>query len=145
VFSPALVVAEGESLQIQGRISDQAQIISSSQEHQLYQLLAQHAYARQQNVTVLTITTSGAETAQDYAARQWRSWQPRSKATSVLLVLFKEQKTAAIFAGDALSKLLDEAVIKQILAGELASNLQRGDFDNAVMEGVKALVAELNG
>lgn len=144
VLSPVWAAGEEGALQIRGRIADQAQIISSSQEHLLSQLLAQHEFSQHQHVALLTVETAGGETVHDYAARLWHSWQPRSKAASVLLVLFKEQKVAVIFAGEEFSKVLDAATIKQITEGEVAGNLQRGDFDNAAMEGVKAIVGELN-
>jgi uncharacterized protein len=137
---------EGDGLpQVKGRITDEAQIISPSQQHLLYQILAQHEFASHQQVVVLTVEGKGIASIEDYATRIWQAWASQKKSTSVLLVLFKEQKSAAIVAGDEPGKRLDKASISQIIDGVLATNLQRGDFDNAAMEGVKAIVGKLTG
>jgi uncharacterized protein len=131
--------------QIKGRITDEAQVISPSQEHQLYQLLAQHDFARRQHLVVLTVESVGSEPLQELAKQVWQAWSYKNKARSVLLLLVKDQKSAAIVAGDELRDKLNDSAIKGVIAGKLATPLSQGDFDQAAMEGVEAIVGELNG
>jgi uncharacterized protein len=128
-----------------GRISDGAQILSPGQKHLLYQVLSQHNFASSQQVVLLTVEGKGVESTEEYASRIWQAWNSKKKSSSVLLVLFKAQKRAAIIAGEELTRILDGASIRQIMEGELSTSLQHEDFDNAAMEGVKAIVGKLNG
>jgi uncharacterized protein len=130
--------------QIKGRIADQAQIISSSQEHQLYQILAQQEHATHQRVAVVTTETAGAESTQEFSGRIWQAWAREDKSRCVLLVLFKQPGSAAIIAGDTLSKMFDAPAIQKIIDEDMAAGLKGGDFDGAAMEGVKGIVAVLN-
>jgi uncharacterized protein len=127
-----------------GRITDGAQILSPSQKHLLYQILSQHDFASRQQVVLLTVVGKGVESTEAYADRIWQAWSSKKKATSVLLVLFKAQKRVAIVAGEELTGVLDEASIRLIMDGELSTHMQHEDFDNAAMEGVKAIVGKLN-
>lgn len=129
---------------VNSRISDHAGVLSGSQRHQLHQLLSQHEAATRQHVALLTVATAGEETVESHALRIWHAWESPKKGRAVLLVLFKEQGLAAIVAGEELGARLDAATIKRLLAGEVDAALSRGDFDGAALEGVKAIVGELN-
>jgi uncharacterized membrane protein YgcG len=145
ICSTAVWAAEHEALPlVKSRINDHAGILSTSQMHLLYQLLAQHEVAKRQHVVVLTAVTSGSDAPQAYAERVWQAWPSQKKPSAVLLVLFQEQKSAAIVAGEELNKVLDTAAIRQIIGGDIAANLQKDDFDNAALEGVKGIVARIN-
>ena len=136
--------ADGELAQIKGRITDGAAIISYSQEHLMYQMLSQHQFASHHHVVVLTVDGVGAESPQTSASRIWQAWEQKNKASSVLFVLFKEQRAAAIVAGDELSKKLGTATINKILNEDVSASLETGNFDGAVMDGVKAIVGALS-
>jgi uncharacterized membrane protein YgcG len=129
---------------LNGRINDHAGVLSSSQRHLLHQLLSQHEAATRQHVALLTVATAGEEAVESHALRIWHAWESPKKGRTVLLVLFREQGGAAIVAGEELGAVLDAATIKRLLAGEIDAALSRGDFDLAALEGVKAIVGELN-
>ena len=135
---------DAELPQIKGRIADEAAVLSYSQEHLMYQMLSQHQFASHHYVVVLTVDGAGVESPQINARRIWQAWEQKKKASSVLFVLFKEQRVAAIVAGDALSKKLDTVTINKILNETISTSLKGGDFDTAAMEGVKGIVGALS-
>ena len=145
VIGIPFAAAESSSLPIiKSRINDHAMIISQSQRHQLYQLLAQHEHSNHKSVVVVTTDTAGSDSVAEYAKRIWQVWESKKKPTSVLLVLFKQQKSAAIVAGESLKIVLDAQKIEQITNDQLSASLSRNDYDSAVMEGVQAIVNHLN-
>ncbi|MEN8169303.1 MAG: TPM domain-containing protein [Pseudomonadota bacterium] len=129
--------------QIKGRITDQGGLISSSQKHLMYQVLAQHESGSHHHVVLLTAKGAGAELPQVYAKRIWQAWQRKDKSRSVLFVLFKQQKVAAIIAGSELSKKLDVISINAMIDNEISTPLKAGDFDGAALAGVKGIVGAL--
>jgi len=146
ICAPVLQADEGAALpQIEGRISDHAGVLSDSQKRLLHQMLSQHQFARHQYVAILTAESSGADTVDEYAARIWQAWQSDKKPTSVLLLLTKEEKKAAIVTGERLQGLLTKTEIKALLDESVSTPMLHGDYDNAAMEGVKRIVGELNG
>ncbi|MCW8919514.1 MAG: TPM domain-containing protein [Gammaproteobacteria bacterium] len=143
--STAVWAAEREALPpVNSRINDHAGVLSNSQMHLLYQLLAQYDFATRHYVVVLTAVTAGGDSPQAYAERVWQAWPSQKRPRAALLLLLREERRAAIVAGEELGKILDVATIKQLLTGEIDVALRRGDFDGAAMEGVKAIMGVLS-
>ena len=144
-FSSQIQASENETLpQVKSRISDHAAVLTYSQEHQLHQILTQHQFAKRQSVMVLTAETSIGYSPQHYAERIWQAWTSKKKSNSVLLVLLKEEKSAAIVVGKDLKKQLSKEAAKKLITDSVATPLSQGDYDNAALEGVKAILVELN-
>jgi uncharacterized membrane protein YgcG len=144
VANMSLAVAAGDVPQIRSRVNDHAKILSESQKHQMYQVSAQHQFAKHHQVVVVTAESAGGDSAPAYAERIWQAWQPQKKSSSVLLLLIKEPKSALIVAGDEVGKVLNDIVIKNMIDEKVSPTLLQGDYDNAAMEGLKAIVGELN-
>lgn len=140
----AAVAAEGNALPpIKSRVNDHAAVLSRDEMNRLYQISAQHQFVSKNHVVVVTVSSAGSEPLEGYAKRIWDAWQPRKKSNSVMLLLIKEQKGAAIIAGDALSKELNAVAIKKIIDEKIASKLQQGDYDGAAEEGMSGILAEI--
>ena len=142
--SVAVAIESNGLPQIKSRVNDHAAVLSKSQMHLMYQVSAQHQFAKHNHVVVVTAASSGSDSAQAYAERIWQAWKPKKKSSSVLLLLIKEPKGAAIVAGEEIRKVLNDAVIKKMIDETVSSSLLRDDYDNAAMEGMKAIVGELN-
>ena len=128
---------------IKSRVNDHAAVLSKGQMHRLYQVSAQHQFATRNHVVVVTAESAGSESVEAYAKRVWNAWQPKKRSNSVMLLLVKEPKGAAIIAGDALGKALNEATVKRVIDEKVSTKLQQDDYDGAVEEGMSAIVSEL--
>ncbi len=145
VNAPLALAAESDGLPpVKSRVNDHAAVLSKSQMHLMYQVSAQHQFAQHNHVVVVTAASSGSDSVQAYAERTWQAWMPKKKSRSVLLLLVKEPQGAAIIAGDDLGKALNETTIKKIIDEKIAGSLRKGDYDSAAMEGLQAIIGELD-
>lgn len=139
------VAAEGNGLpQIKSRVNDHAAVLSRNEMNRLYQLSAQHQFATKNHLVVVTAESAGGEAVEVYARRVWNAWQPNDRPNSVMLLLIKEPKGSAIIAGDALSRVLNEATIKRIIDERVSTMLIKDEYDAAAEEGLSAIAGELN-
>ena len=138
------VATEGDGLPpIKSRVNDHAAVLSRDQMNRLYQLSAQHQFVTKNHLVVVTAESAGSEPVKEYANRVWNAWQPKKRSNSVMLLLVKEPKGAAIIAGDALSNMLNEAAVKRVIDEKISTRLIKGDYDGAAEEGMSAIMGEL--
>lgn len=135
--------ASAEGVQIKSRVTDNANVLHKTVKIQLYQLLVQFGTAHGKNLYVVTATSSGDATASEYQRAIWQQWESKRKEHSVMLLLLRDQKVAAIMAGEALKAELDEATIQQIIQGSIAPRLEQGDFSAAAMDGAVEILTRL--
>lgn len=141
---PAIEAADiSEGPSINGRLNDHADILSTTEKNQLYQLLAQFEFAKNYHVVLLTVDSSGDDPVEGYAERIWQGWEPKDKSRAVLLLLSEQQRGGAILVGDKARTLLDTAKVKKVIDENVTANMQQGDYDAAAMGSVIAILGEL--
>jgi uncharacterized membrane protein YgcG len=140
----ASVAGQDDVLPVTGRISDHGEMLSKSQKHLIYQVLAQHESARHHHIALLTAVSSGGLSASEYARQIWQGWKRKGKSTGVLMVLIKEQGSAAIIVGEDLRALLDKEAVGVIIREIITPPLSESDYDTAALEGLKGILVELN-
>jgi len=139
----AMATQEETLPQVVGRVADYAGIISLSQIHLLEQISSQHEFISKQRVAVVTIESSGAISPRHYAEQLHRNWDNERRDSGVVLVLYKMQRSAAIAVGEALRGKLNEAQVTAIISGEVGAKMRSGAFDEAAMDGFKAILGQL--
>lgn len=141
-ISTSVLAEDALILDIKGRVNDHAHVISDHQRRQIHQILSQHKFISGQFVVLVTVPDLGAVEKNKATESLWRQWKYKDKAHSVMLVLYKAQKSADVLAGDGLKAKLGNDAIQRVL-NILSSDLQGGDYDAAAMDGVKAIIGEL--
>lgn len=141
--STAAAEEQGEWSAIKGRLNDHARIIGVTEYNQLYQLLAQFEFAKNSHVVMLTVPSSGDKPVGEYAGQVWQAWGREDKSRTVLIMLSEAQKDGAIVVGEALKGKLHDKMSRDIVRENITPNMQGGNYSEAAMSSVLAVLGAL--
>lgn len=148
LFASSVFGAEDPALPaLNGRVVDQANILSPATEQRLTAQLQAHEKAGGNQVVVATIESLGGETIETYGVRLGRSWgigQAEGDNGIVLIVAPNERKVR-IEVGYGLEGDIPDAIASNIIQGKILPRFWENDFDGGVTAGVTAIIAALGG
>jgi len=132
---------------LQGRVTDDAEILSPAAIKRLSVLLEDHEARTTDQVAVLTITTLEGESIEDFALRVFEAWKlgQRDQDNGVLVVVAPQDRRMRIEVGYGLEGRLTDLEAGRIIRNVMTPRFKAGDFDGGVEQGVTAIVAQLQG
>jgi uncharacterized protein len=147
VLTVAMFAGAADVPFLSGRITDNAEILSQTMRRSLTELLKAHEDSTGNQIAVLTVTTLGGESIEEYATAVFAAWKlgQKGKDNGVLIIVAPNERRMRIEVGYGL-----EATLTDLLAGRIISNImtpgfKTGDYDGGVEAGVKAVIAALEG
>lgn len=130
-----------------GKITDNAQIITSEVNRSLSDSLQAHEKRTGNQIAVLTIATLDGESIEDYAVRVFESWKlgQKGRDNGVLIVVAPNDRRMRIEVGYGLEGTLTDAMAGRIVQNVMTPKFKNGDFDGGIADGARAVIELLEG
>jgi uncharacterized protein len=130
-----------------GRVTDNAEILTAETRKALTEQLAAHERATTNQVAVLTVPTIGDASIEEYAVEVFNAWKlgRKDKDNGVLVVIAPNERRLRIEVGYGLEGTLTDAQAARIIRDVMTPRFKDGDFNRGVADGVRAVVATLEG
>lgn len=132
---------------LQGRVTDDAEILSPEAVTRIGTLLEDHEIRTSDQVAVLTVTTLDGESIEDFALRVFEAWQlgQKDQDNGVLVVVAPRDRRMRIEVGYGLEGRLTDLEAGRIIRNVMAPRFKANDYDGGITQGVTAIVAQLQG
>ena len=127
-------------------VVDSANILSDNVEAALNQSLEGFRKASGPQVAVLTVSTTGNQSLEDFGIDVARKWGlgDKTRDDGVLLFIAFDDRTLRIETGNGIEGELTDVEAGRIIDGIIAPQLKAGNPDAAVIDGAAAIVSELS-
>ena len=147
VFTVAMFAAAAEVPFLSGRITDNAEILSQTMRRSLTDLMKAHEDSTGNQIAVLTVTTLGGESIEEYATAVFDAWKlgQKGKDNGVLIIVAPSERRMRIEVGYGLEAKLTDLLAGRIIRNIMTPRFKAGDYDGGVKEGVKAVITALEG
>jgi len=132
---------------LSGRVVDDAEILSPATREALAGEMKAHEEATGNQIAVLTVPTLGGEGIEEYAARVFAAWKLGRKGVDngVLVVIVPQDRKMRIEVGYGLEGTLTDVASSRIIRDRMTPRFRTGDYDGGTNDGVRAVIAQLEG
>jgi uncharacterized protein len=130
-----------------GRVVDNAEILKPATREGVAALAKAHEDKTTDQIAVLTLPTLGGESVEEFAVRVFEAWKlgQKGKDNGVLLIVAPQDRKIRIEVGYGLEGTLSDVAASRIIRNVMTPAFKSGDFDRGIEDGVKAIVAQLEG
>lgn len=130
-----------------GRVTDDAQILSPETLRSLTESLKAHESRTSNQIAILTISTLGGESIEDYADRVFKEWKlgQKSKDNGILILVVPDDRRMRIEVGYGLEGTLTDGKAGQIIRNVMTPRFKNGDYDGGITNGASAMMGVLEG
>ena len=145
IFSKQLQALEVPNLR--GRINDYAGMLSPVTTQNLESVLAEFETTDSTQIVVLTITSLDSESLEEYSIRVAEAWDIGQKGhdNGAILLIAKADRQLRIEVGYGLEGRLTDATAGRIIRTIIVPELKAGRYDQAVTNGVAAMIQVVRG
>ena len=145
-----LAVAPALGLEVpylDGRVSDQAGILSAQAVKEISGALREHERKTTDQIAVLTIPSLEGEALEEFSVRVAKTWKlgQKGKDNGVLLLIVPKDHKMRIEVGYGLEPSLPDITCGRIIRDEIAPAFRHEDYDGGVRAGVAAITEALAG
>ena len=132
---------------LNGRVVDEAGILSPSFESEISARLAAHEQATSNQVVVVTLRSLRGYEISDYGVQLGRHWEigRKGKNNGALLIVAPAERKLRIEAGYGLEGVLTDAVSRDIIERAIKPQLRQQNNEQGIRAGVGAMLAVLDG
>lgn len=130
-----------------GRVVDDASIIGDEAQARLTATLKAHEDATTNQVVVLTVTTIGGQSIEEYAVKVFEAWKLGKKDidNGVLVVVVPEDRKMRIEVGYGLEAVLPDGAAGEIIRTWMTPAFKAGNYEKGIDDGVAAIISRLEG
>ncbi len=131
----------------QGRITDDAEILSQGAIQRIGGKLQAHEENTSNQVAVLTVATLAGESIEGFAIRVFEAWQlgQQGRDNGILLIVVPDDRRMRIEVGYGLEGLLTDLEAGRIIRDIMAPRFKAKDYDGGIEQGVDTILAQLSG
>jgi uncharacterized protein len=132
---------------LSGRVVDLTGTLSGGAVNQLERELAELETQKGSQIAVLVVPTTAPEDIEQYGIRVAERWKLGRKGVDdgAILLVAKDDRRVRIEVGYGLEGALSDAVANRIIDETITPHFRQGDFDGGIEEGVKQMIAVVNG
>jgi uncharacterized protein len=132
---------------LSGRVTDNAEILSAGARERITTLLKAHEAATTNQVAILTVPSLEGESIEEFAVHVFEAWKLGSKGkdNGVLVVVAPNEHRMRIEVGYGLEGTLTDLAAARIIRDVMTPRFKDGDYDAGVEDGVRAIIARLEG
>ncbi len=144
--SPACA-AEPKFPALSGRVVDDANVLTSSTQTELTDMLAAHERATGEQVVVVTLASLQGYPIEDYGYRLGRHWGigEKGKNTGAILIVAPKEHKVRIEVGYGLEGKLTDAISRTIIESDIVPNFRRGNYNAGVVAATTSILKVLGG
>lgn len=137
LFSYAFTVPDKPT----GYVNDYANILSVDVKQSLENELKSFTASTSNEIAVVTIPDLGGDTVENYASKLFASWKigNAKNDNGILLLISRDDHKLRIEVGYGLEGALPDILAKDIIDNKITPSFKQGNYDNGVIEGVKAI------
>ncbi|MBN1781352.1 YgcG family protein [bacterium] len=130
-----------------GRVTDNAQILSSETSRMLTERLRDHENRTGNQIAVLTVSSLDGEAVEDYALDVFNEWKlgQKDRDNGILILVAPNDRRMRIEVGYGLEPVMPDAMAGRIIRGIMTPRFKNGDYDGGIMEGTLAVIDVLEG
>jgi len=145
VAAAAPAVAAPNFPALTGRVVDQADLLTPTQEAELTAKLEALEQKNTDQLVVVTLRTLEGYDIADYGVQLGRHWQIGQKGSNngVLLIVAPEERKVRIEVGYGLEGVLTDALSSQIIQGEILPRFRSNDYPGGINAGADAIITQL--
>ena len=135
------------AVQLEGRVNDQAAILSAATVAQLDSLLAELERSDSTQIAVLTVPSLGGESLEDFSLKVVEEWKlgQQGKDNGALLLIAMEERKIRIEVGYGLEGKLTDLASGRIIRNIITPQFRKGNFNQGVIDGVNGMVGVVRG
>jgi uncharacterized protein len=132
---------------LSGRVVDEAGLLSPAVRDRVSAMSKEHEARTTNQVVVVTLPSLGGESIEDFATRAFETWKlgQAGKDNGVLVIVVPNDRRMRIEVGYGLEGTLPDAIAARIIREQMTPRFKAGDFDGGVLDGMRAIVARLEG
>jgi uncharacterized protein len=132
---------------LQGRVNDQAALLSPATERSLTERLAQFESKTGHQLAVLTVPSLAGDPVENFSLRVVEAWKlgKKGKDDGVLLLVVANDHKMRIEVGYGLEGELPDIVAGRIIRDVMAPHFKHGDYDGGVSAAVDAIIEKTGG
>jgi uncharacterized protein len=150
LFAAALLTQAAPAVDVPyltGRVTDNAEILNAETRQLLTEKLVAHERATSNQIAVLTVPAIGDASIEEYTVEVFSAWKlgRKDKDNGVLVVIAPNERRMRIEVGYGLEGTLTDAQAARIIRDLMTPRFKDGDFNRGVADGVKAIIATLEG
>ena len=130
-----------------GRVVDDANILGDEAQARLTATLKTHEDATTNQIVVLTVTTIGGQSIEEYAVKVFEGWKlgNKDKDNGILVVVVPEDRKMRIEVGYGLEGVLPDGAAGEIIRTWMTPAFKAGNYEKGIEDGVAAIIARLEG
>jgi len=132
---------------LQGRGNDYAGMLQPTTRQQLEQVLKTFEEQESTQIAVLTITTLGGDSLEEFSLRVAETWGlgQKDRDNGALLLIVRNDRKLRIEVGYGLEGTLTDLIAGRIIRDVITTQFRKGNFDQGVINGVNAMIAAVRG
>jgi uncharacterized protein len=129
---------------LQGRITDTAHLLSTSEVASLTALLADYERQTRHQIVILTVPTTGGETIESFSLRVANSWRLGLAGWNdgILVALAAQDHRIRIELGTGMEQYISNATAQTIIDKAMVPAFRMGDFAGGLRAGLLPLMDE---
>lgn len=130
-----------------GWVTDMANILSDTTKQQLNQEIGELEAKNGTEIAVVTVkTTKPSPTPKQFTTELFNYWGIGKKGINngILFLVSIEDKRIEIETGNGIEKILPKAQVGKIITEKITPELKKGNFDQGILNGTKALIQIVN-
>jgi len=144
---PAAVAADLSFPALDGRVVDQAGILSPAIRAKLTEMLARHEAETSNQVVVVTLKSLQGVEIEDFGYQLGRHWGigRKERNNGLLFIVAPNERQVRIEVGYGLEGVMTDALSHYIIQNAILPAFRKGDFETGVLAGTAAILAGLQG
>ncbi len=142
-----LALARQEVPRNDGWVTDDAGLLTPSQEAELEELIGSYQQGTGHEIVLLTVKTLGGRPIEEFAVATARAWgvSGRNLDDGALLVVASEDRTMRFEVGQGLEDRLTDATCGRIIRNVMAPAFKEGDYYGGLRDGIQAAHEAIGG
>jgi len=130
-----------------GRVTDNAGILSDETRRSITALLKAHEDKTSNQIAVLTVSSLEGAGVEEYANTVFTAWKlgQKGKDNGILILVAPKDRRMRIEVGYGLEGTMPDGVAGGIIRDAMTPHFKSGDYNKGIDEGVKAVIAVLEG
>jgi len=156
LFAPALlwlVLLQGAPARaldvppLEGRVNDQAGILSPATEQRLERALRELEQSDSTQIAVLTLPSLQGDSLEDFSIRVAEQWKigHKGKDNGVIFLVSEKDRKVRIEVGYGLEGVLTDAKSSRIIRNEVVPYFRQGDYDRGIHAGLRSILGVIGG
>lgn len=141
------VQAEPVFPKLEGRVVDEAGLISAAGRESLVTMLQQHEAQTSNQLVVVTLASLQGYTIEDYGYQLGRHWGigQKDKNNGALLLVAPNERKVRIEVGYGLEGTLTDALSKNIIETQILPQFKSQHYEAGIVAGVEAILGVIDG